>query len=330
MKVLVTGGGGFVGRHLIERLLRDGATVVSLGRQAQPKLKALGVEVIQGDLRSLEDVTRASKGCEVIHHTAAIAGVWGPAKIYEAINVGGTENILTACKKNRVPRLVFTSSPSVIFDGHSHLMADETKPYPQQWLCHYQRTKALAEQKVLAADGLQGLSTCSLRPHLIFGAGDPHLVPRLIERARRGRLRQVGAGKNLVDMVHVKNVVEAHVLAERALTQGRAKGQAYFITNGEPVELWTWVRELLQALKINFPQRAISENLAYGLGAGLEGFYALAKLKQEPPMTRFIARQLATSHTYNIEKAHRELAYSPVVSMQAGTREIIQEALYQT
>ena len=323
MKVLVTGGGGFVGKNLVRRLLQNGEQVVSFGRQAQPELQREGAEVIRGDLRDFSGVSSAIRGCEVVYHTAALAGVWGTAKDYESINIDGTDNVIRACLENGVGRLVFTSSPSVIFDGHSHLMAEESKSYPEQWLCHYQRTKAIAEQRVLSAHRLGVLSTCSLRPHLIFGAGDPHLVPRLLDRARKGRLRQVGNGQNWVDMVHVQNVVDAHLLADQALRQGRAGGQAYFITNGEPVQLWSWIRDLLQEFGLTLPHRRVSESLAYGIGAGLEGLYKMARLKSEPPMTRFVARQLATSHTYSIEKAKRELGYNPKISMQQGTREVV-------
>ena len=324
MKALVTGGGGFVGKKLVQRLLQNGAEVVCLGRQAQPELKNWGAHVIQGDIRHLPDVIKASKGCEVVFHTAALAGVWGPAELYESINITGTDNVIEACRQNACPRLVFTSSPSVIFDGQSHLMADESKDYPRQWLSDYPRTKAIAEQHVLAAHQLNGLACCSLRPHLIFGAGDPHLVPRLFDRASKGRLRQVGNGQNWVDMVHVQNVVDAHLLADQALQEGKSGGQAYFITNGEPVQLWVWIRDLLSEFGLTLPKRSVSENLAVLVGAGLEGLYKIGRIESEPPMTRFVARQLATSHTYSIEKARRELGYTPRVSMLEGTREVVE------
>jgi nucleoside-diphosphate-sugar epimerase len=208
-------------------------------------------------------------------------------------------------------------------------MIDENQPYPQQYLTHYPQTKAKAEQLVMKANGQGGeaqkkLKTTSLRPHLIIGQHDPHLIPRLVQRAQKGRLRQVGDGKNIVDMVHVKNAAMAHLNAYDAQLQGKSCGQAYFITNDEPTQLWPWVQGLLKELNIPFSQRPVSAKLAHHIGAALEWIYRGFNISAEPPMTRFIARQLACHHSYNIEKAKRDLNYQPSISMDEATQEIIQ------
>ena len=322
---LVTGGGGFVGRRLVKALLKKGHRVRSFGRQPQPSLSELGVEVICGDLRNERNVASAIAGVNTVFHTAAIAGMWGSKELYHGINVDGTRHLLEHGQKAGVQHFIFTSSPSVVFDGKDHLDIDENQPYPSKWLCHYPRTKAEAEMLVLRTHASRGMSTISLRPHLIIGPGDPHLVPRLIQRAKAGKLKQVGSGHNLVDMVHVDNVVHAHVLAWDALRDKKAGGEAYFITNDEPQELWTWIKGLLNELGLDGPKRHVPAGLAYVVGAALELGYGLLRMGQEPIMTRFIARQLACHHTYDIGKAKRDLGYRPIVSMEQATREIVED-----
>ena len=322
MKCLVTGGGGFLGSHLVRLLIEEGHSVRSLGRSPRPELESLGVEVVQGDGRKGETVDAACDGMDIVFHTAAVAGVWGPAQHYESINVSATLNVVQGCRRAGVPHLVHTSSPSVIFDGETHHMADEGLPYPQGWLCHYPRTKAIAERLVLSSNDTK-LSTLALRPHLIWGPGDPHLVPRLIERAKKGRLRQVGNGRNLVDMVHVRNAARAHLDAAKALAQGKGHGKAYFITNGEPVLIWDWVEQLLRALDIPWERNEVSATTAERVGHAMECVWKVLPLPGEPPMTRFVARQLSRGHTYSIEAARRDLGYQPTVTMEHGTRELI-------
>jgi nucleoside-diphosphate-sugar epimerase len=274
---------------------------------------------VLGDVRDAAAVEAACRGVDVVHHVAAVAGMWGPWKHYYDTNVTGTENVIRACQRAGVRRLVFTSSPSVTFTGRDQCAVDESAPYAQKWLAHYPHTKALAEKLVLEANGHDGLLTCALRPHLIWGPGDQHLIPRLLARAKKGQLRQVGDGKNLIDAVYMENAAAAHLLAADALVPGAAAcGRAYFITNGEPVSCWKWVNEILALAGISPVQRRVSLRTAYAAGAMMECVWKLLGRTDEPRMTRFLAAQLGTSHYFDISAARRDLAYVPRVSMAEG------------
>jgi nucleoside-diphosphate-sugar epimerase len=323
LHALVTGAGGFLGRYIVERLVARGDKVRAMVRRQNEALDALGVECVHGDVRELADVKRACRGVEVVFHAAAVAGIWGTWKHYHDINALGTKNVISGCCHGGVTRLVFTSSPSVVFDGHDQRGIDESAPYPARWLCHYSHTKALAEQMVLKANGEHHLLTCALRPHLIWGPGDPHLIPRLVERARKGRLRQVGDGKNLIDAVYIDNAVEAHLLAADALAAGSpVAGHAYFISNGEPVGCWPWINEILILAGIQTIRQRVSLPVAYAAGAALEAVWTVLRRADEPPMTRFLAAQLGTSHFYDITAARRDFGYQPRVTMAAGMEKL--------
>ncbi len=322
MRALVTGGGGFLGRYIIEHLLRRGDQVRSLARGRYDDLADLGVECVQGDIRHARAVSAACQGIDVVYHAAAIAGIWGPWEQFYGINVAGTHNVIAACRAQGVPRLVYTSSPSVTFDGTAQAGVDESVPYPRRWLCHYQHTKALGEQAVLAADDAQ-LSTCALRPHLIWGPQDQHLIPRLIERARTGALRRVGDGRNLVDMIYVDNAAAAHLQAADALAPGSAvAGKSYFLSQGEPVNCWQWIDELLALAGLGPVRRSISLSAAWRIGSVIETCYRLFGIQSEPRMTRFLAAQLGTSHYFNIERARADFGYQPSVSTAEGMRRL--------
>ena len=327
MKVLVTGGGGFVGRAVIKRLLDRGDQVTSLGRSAQPALEAEGVRVIQADLAHTESVVRACDGQDAVFHVAAKAGVWGSQESFVNANVIGTRNVLEGCRKHKIHWLVHTSTPSVVFNGKEFTGEDESLPYGSNWLCHYAETKAIAEREVLAASGTDGLSAVALRPHLVWGIGDPHLLPRVIERAKAGKLRIVGEGRNKVDISHVENVADAHILALEALQTGAAKGNAYFLSQGEPVYLWDWINRFMDELRIPSITKQISAKKAFWIGSAMELAWKTLGLKGEPPMTRFIAVELAKSHYYSIEAARRDLGYAPKVTTEAGIRSFVKDWL---
>lgn len=321
MKTLVTGGGGFLGRYIVEQLLAQGDTVTVFSRGAYPELEALGARVMRGSLQDAAAVQKACTGMDAVFHVAAKAGLWGPWGEYYAINVTGTENVISACQKQGVPKLINTSSPSVIFDGCSQEGVNEDIPYPEHYESPYPHTKALAEQSVTQANG-KSLLTVSLRPHLIIGPRDNHLLPGLLAAARARRLPQVGDGSNRVDLTWVEDAARAHLLAAEALKPGSpVAGGIYFITQGEPVTLWTWIRALLRDLNLPEPRLRLSLPVARMLGSVLESAHRSLKLPGEPRMTRFLASELAQSHTYDISRARRDFGYHPQISMaEARTR----------
>jgi len=324
VKILITGGGGFLGRALVGLCQARGYAVRSFSRAPQPALAAASVEVLAGDLADPAAVDRAVAGCDGVFHVAAKAGVWGPWNDYYRPNVLGTQNVLAACRRHGVSRLVHTSTPSVVFDGQSHAGADESLPYGRRFPCAYPHTKALAEQAVLAAHDRAALRVTALRPHLIWGAGDPHLVPRILARAHR--LRVVGDGTNRVDLTHVRHAAAAHLLAFDALADPAhpAGGRAYFISDGAPVMLWEWINRLLLRLDRTPISRRISLSAARTAGGALEVLWRLLPfLPGEPPMTRFVATELAKDHWYSIAAARRDLRYAPVSDLSAAMDELI-------
>jgi 2-alkyl-3-oxoalkanoate reductase len=326
MIVLVTGGGGFLGQAIVRRLLARGDAVRTLQRGDYPALAALGAMCIRGDLTDAETVRRAVTGCDAVIHTAAKAGVWGPYDEYYRANVLGTQNVLDACLSAGVPRLVYTSSPSVVFSGEDENGIDESAPYPARYLTHYPQTKAEAERRVLAENNSK-LATVALRPHLIWGPGDPHLLPRLVERAKSGKLRLIARTDNLVDSTYVDNAALAHVLALDRLVDHASPcaGRAYFISNGEPLPMAELINKLLAAKGVAPVTRTISPKLAYAAGAVLETVYKLLGRTTEPPITRFVARQLSTAHWYDLTAAKRDLGYKPEITIDEGLRRLAGE-----
>ena len=323
MKALVTGAGGFLGLYIVEQLVARGDQVRGFCRGSYPALDALGVETIQGDIRDREKVLAACRDVDVVFHVAAVAGMGGPWKHYYEINTLGTRHVLAGCRAHGVGRLVYTSSPSVTFDGVDQEGVDESAPYPERWLAHYPHSKALAERDVLAAAGSEGLSTCSLRPHLIWGPRDRHLIPKLIARAKSGRLRRVGDGKNLVDMIYVENAARAHLQAADALApESNVSGRAYFLSQGEPVNCWQWIDEILGLAGLEPVGKSISLSAAWKVGAVFEALWSMLRLKSDPPMTRFLAAQLATSHFFDISRARRDFGYEPAVTTAEGMKRL--------
>lgn len=324
MRILVTGGGGFLGQEVVNQLLARGERVRSFGRAAQPALTAREVEVLTGDLADAAAVENAVAGCDAVIHTAAKAGVWGSWESYYQPNVVGTQNVLAAMRRHGVTRLVHTSTPSVVFNGESHAGVDEAQPLGTNFPCHYPHTKALAEKTALAAHDGEKLRVIALRPHLIWGAGDPHLVPRILARAHK--LRIIGNGKNRVDLTHVRHAAQAHLRALDVLAEPKhpAGGRAYFISDGAPVELWGWINHLLQQLGRPPVTRKISLATAKNIGAMLEfSWRALPFLSGEPPMTRFVATELAKDHWYDISAARRELGYAPKTDLSREMAELV-------
>lgn len=320
---LVTGGGGFVGTALVRQLLDCGCQVSVAGRNRYPHLEQLGVCCLKGDISEQDFAERICRGVDTVFHAAAKAGIWGDWKSYKRTNIDGTFNILNGCRKNGVARLIYTSTPSVVFERFDIAGGDETLPYARSHLCHYARSKIIAEQQVLSSSD-RALATCAIRPHLIWGPHDPHLVPRLLERGRAKALKIVGSGANLVDITYVDNVAHAHILAAKSLINSSISGgQAYFIGQERPVRLWDWINELFHDMDIAPVTRKISFPIAFYAGAALEFMHKLTANSHEPKMTRFLALQLARSHYFSHEKATRELGYRPIVSLEEGRRRLL-------
>jgi 2-alkyl-3-oxoalkanoate reductase len=323
VNALVTGASGFLGRYLVEQLLDRGDRVRTFCRKRDPFLDGLGVDVVCGDLQDRQAVMTACERMEVVYHAGGAAGIGGPGSYFHAVNVTGTRNVLDGCLTHHVARLVFTSSPSVTFQCESQKNIDESTPYAKRWFCHYARSKAIAEQHVLASSGKNGLLTCALRPHLIWGPRDRHLLPQLLLRVRNGSLRRIGDGSNLMDTVYVENAAQAHLLAADALKPGSpAAGRAYFISQGEPVNCWDWLNEIVALAGLPPVRKSISFRAAWAIGLACEIVYGLLRWQGEPPMTRFLAAQLSQSHYFNITRAREDLHYTPTISTAEGMRRL--------
>lgn len=318
-KVLVTGANGFLGSHIVDLLLNHDYEIRALVRKPD-QLKTVGnVEVVTGDIRDSAAVADACAGIDIVFHTAGISGIWGKWRVFHAVNTVGTRNVVDGCRRHRVPRLVYTSSPSVTFTGENQFHVDETAPYAHKWLCHYPHSKALAEQHVLAANDPPHLMTCALRPHLIWGPRDRHLVPRLIARAQAKQLRKIGDGRNQIDHVYVENAAWAHLQAARALEpDSPVCGSAYFVSQDDPVNCWQWINEVLALAGIGAVRRSISFAAAWRIGWALEQYHEMFNLSSEPRMTRFLAAQLAKSHYFDISRAKRDFGYQVRVSTSEG------------
>ncbi len=324
MKILVTGGGGFLGQALCRGLLGRGHDVRSFSRSRHAALEALHVEQRQGDLSDGDAVIDAARGCEAVFHNAAKAGAWGSHDSYHRANVIGTDNVIVACRTNAIGRLVYTSTPSVTHRATQPVAGGtaDNVPYGTHFKAAYAATKTVAEQAVLAANDAS-LATIALRPRLIWGPGDQKLLPRLVERARAGRLRLIGNGDNLIDTTYIDNAAQAHFDAfEHLAPHAACAGRAYFISNGEPKP----AREIINALLHAAGEPAVTKTLpfgvAYAIGAVCEAAWTLLPLRGEPPLTRFLAEQLATTHWYDMTPATNDFGYVPVVTIAEGMQRL--------
>ncbi len=322
LNVLVTGGGGFLGGAIVRRLVRRGDAVRSLSRRFYPELSSLGVEQIQGDIGNRVAVDKACTGVDLVFHVAAKPGIWGHYSDYFNTNVSGTRNVIDACLNHSISKLVYTSSPSVIFDGTNMEGVDESAPYPKRFHAYYPQTKALAEQciKAISPDRLM---TIILRPHLIWGPRDNHLIPRIIAGAQK--LVRVGNGKNRVDTIYIDNAAEAHILAAEKLDENpNLSGNIYFLSQGEPVFLWDMINDILKAAGLGPVKHSIPRWVAWMIGGLLELVYKTFHVKNEPRMTRFLADELATAHWFDMTAARKDLGYTPKVTTKEGLKRLEQ------
>jgi len=318
MKVLVTGGGGFLGSAICHQLLARGDDVIAYQRSASEELKKLGIQIVQGSITDAELLNAALKGVDAVIHTAAKAGIWGVYDDYFGPNVTGTENVISACLTNGIHKLVFTSSPSVTHADGDIEGGDESLPYAEHYNSPYPATKALAEQMIMAANCPE-LHTVSLRPHLIWGPGDNHLLPKLLERAKSGKLKLPGPEK-LIDTIYIDNAAKVHLLALDRLQSDPeiVGGKTYFVSNDEPLPQSQIIGGLLKAAGLEVDIQSISPRIAIAAGTLLETGWKLFGLKSEPPITRWSAEHLSTAHWYDISAAKRDLGYTIETSIAEG------------
>lgn len=315
MKVFLTGPGGFLGKHLCKMLLEEDHEVTGFSRGDYPELREMGITLCRGDLQNYGDIIASLDNHDVIIHTASKVGMWGKWEDFYNINVVGTLNLLKAAREKKINKFIYTSSPSVVYGNCSIKGADESTPYPKEYLSLYAKSKAQAEKIVLESNS-DSLATVSLRPHLIFGPGDPHIIPRLIKRAKSGRLRIVGDGKNQVDVIHVENVVHAHLLAMDKIGKGIIDGHPYFLGQEKEVKLWPFINKLLNNFEVRPVTKKIGLRSAFKIGSALESTYKILGIKNnEPPMTRFVALQLGTDHYFSHKRAKNELGYEPIINL---------------
>jgi nucleoside-diphosphate-sugar epimerase len=324
MKVLVTGGGGFLGQTVCKQLAAAGHTVFAMNRNRYPELDEAKIEQRTGDVANLDSVLAASQDVDAIVHSAGKVGAWGRLEDYYESNVRGTDNVLAACELHQIDKLVFTSSPSVVHGGGDLDGVDESVPYAAHFSSAYAQTKALAEQRVLAANGPK-LATVALRPHFIWGPGDPNLLPRVLKQARAGRLRLIGKEPKKIDTTFVDNAAEAHLLALEKIGVGSAiAGKVYFISQGEPMTIENVINAWLKADGFPPETRRIPLGLARFIGTALETIYTTLRLQQEPPLTRFTVEQLSTAHWFNLAAAQRDLGYTAKITMSEGLARLSQ------
>ena len=320
MKVLVTGGGGFLGSAICRQLLARGDEVIAYQRSASEELEKLGIQIARGSITDAELLNSALKGVDAVIHTAAKAGIWGPYDDYFRPNVTGTENVISACRNNGIHKLVFTSSPSVTHADGDIEGGDESLPYAEHYNSPYPATKALAEQMVMAANCPE-LHTVSLRPHLIWGPGDNHLLPKLLERAKSGKLKLPGPDK-LIDTIYIDNAAKVHLLALDRLQSDPeiVGGKTYFVSNDEPLPQSQIIGGLLKAAGLEVDIQPISPHIALAAGTLLETGWKLLRLKSEPPITRWSAEHLSTAHWYDISAAKHDLGYTVEISIAEGMK----------
>lgn len=318
MKVLVTGGGGFLGQTICKQLVAAGHKVCAFNRNRHAALDELKVEQRLGDIANLDSVADAVQDVDAIIHSAGKVGAWGRLEDYYETNVRGTDNVLAACELHEIDKLVFTSSPSVVHGGGDLEGVDESAPYAAHFSSAYAQTKALAEQRVLAANGPE-LATVALRPHFVWGPGDPNLLPRILKQARKGRLRIIGNANKKIDTTYVDNAAAAHVLALQKIGIGSPiAGKTYFISQGDPITHEALINSWLKADGFPPETRRMPLGLAQFLGATFETIYQTLRIQSEPPLTRFTVEQLSTSHWFNIDAARADLGYTPTVTIAEG------------
>jgi nucleoside-diphosphate-sugar epimerase len=322
MRVLVTGAGGFVGSHAARQLMERGHEVRLLLRKPLAREWMSDAEVVLGDLGDLPSLRKAVSGVEGVVHCAAKSGIWGPLAEYLENNTMGTNRLLEAARQGGVGRFVYTSSYSVIHSSESLAGIDETRPYTLDPSAPYPYSKMLAERLVLLANN-PSFKTVALRPHLVWGPWDPHILPRLVERSRKGRLILFSGGPYMIDATYIDNVALAHRLALEKLDEGApVDGEVFFIGQDQPQDLNEFINLLLASVNAPLARRTVPPGLGRAAARVLERVCQALGVRREPPSTIFAASQMSASHWSNLDKAKKLLGYEPVVSVAEGLRRL--------
>ena len=319
----VTGGSGFIGGALVKRLVGEGRQVRALARSdaSAERLRELGAEPAKGDLDDPSSIRAGAEGCDIAFHAAAAVLEWGPREEFVRGNVTGTENSLRGCREAGVRRFVHVGTEAALMVGQALVNVDESVPLRPDSKAHYSATKALAEERVRAASA-DGFETVVIRPRLVWGPGDTTVLPGLVEAVERGRFSWIGGGHHLTDTTHVQNVIEGLLLGAE---KGRP-GEAYFVTDGEPVEFRKFVTELLATRDVTPGDRNTPPAVARAAAATLEPLWALLGRKNPPPVTRLAVWLSSLECTIDISKAREELGYAPVKTRDEGLAELREAA----
>ena len=308
---------------MLKNYLKKQYEVHSFSRSKYKSLEILGVTQHQGNLEDFESLRNSLIGINAVIHSASRVGMNGTYEDFYKANVIGTENLIKAMKELGIRKLVYTSSPSVVFGKEELINADESTPYPKKFLSKYAQTKMIAEKIVIEACN-KNFWAVSLRPHLIFGNGDQNLIPRLLESRKKNKLKIIGDGKNLVDVIYVENAAYAHVLALNQLSiNNEISGESFFIGQG-PVVLWDFINLILKKYQLAPVKKRLPLFMAYFLGFLVEIVLTVINRPEiHPPMTRFIALQLGKSHYFNHDKASRLLNFTPLYSIDEAIKKLI-------
>lgn len=311
-RALVTGGGGFLGLYIVEALLADGWQVRVFCRGQYQALLDLDVEVINGDLVDSGQITAACADIDVVFHVASKTGPWGNYQDFYATNVLGTENVIAGCLAQGVKKLIYTSSPSVLSFYDDLCGVDEAYPFPEKRISAYQETKMLAEQRVIEANS-SALCTTALRPHAIWGPRDTQLFATLMDRIKQNKLKIIGDGKNKISVSYVENTAKAHLQAAQS---DRVGGQVYFINEEQPVELWSWINELVASVGLKPVTKKVPYGLAYVIGSVCEWVCRVLPFLGDPPITRALVSVSGKHHYFDVSKAKRDFGFHNAVSME--------------
>jgi nucleoside-diphosphate-sugar epimerase len=315
----VTGGSGFIGGRLVERLAAEGWTVRALARSdaSAEAVRARGAQAVRGDLDDVAAMTEGARDADAVFHLAAHLGDSGPREAFVRGNVDGTANALRAARAGGARRFVHVGTEAALMAGQPLVHVDERAPLRPDSKAHYSATKAMAEQLVRDANG-DGLETVVVRPRFVWGAGDTTLLPTMVDMVRAGRFRWIGGGRHSTDTTHVDNVVEGLL---RAYERGRP-GEPYFVTDGEPVVFRDFVSDLVATQGVAIPDKSIPAGVASAAAAAAEAFWSAARRPGSPPLTRFVVWVSSQECTIDIGKAQRELGYAPVKSHAEGLEEL--------